>query len=134
MNIHKNARLTPHGRELMVRRMASGQTPEAAARAAGVCPRTARKWVARFKAEGVAGLKDRSSRPHHLRKPTPAAVVETIEALRRQRWTGKQIAAELGVSAGDRQPHPQAPRPQSHRRRSSRPSRCAATSASIPAN
>ncbi len=64
MNIHKNARLTPRGRELIVRQIESGQTPEAAARAAGVCPRTARKWVARFKAEGIEGLKDRSSRPH----------------------------------------------------------------------
>ena len=98
MNIHKNARLTPHGRERIVRQIESGQTPEAAARAAGVCPRTARKWVARFKAEGVEGLKDRSSRPHRLRQPTPAAIVEQVEALRRQRLTGKQIAAELGIS------------------------------------
>jgi transposase InsO family protein len=98
MNIHKNARLTPHGREVMVSRIESGQTPEAAARAAGVCPRTARKWVARFKAEGVEGLKDRSSRPHRLYRPTPAAIVERVESLRRQRFTGKQIAADVGVS------------------------------------
>ena len=97
MNIHKNARLTPHGRELIVRQVASGQAPEAAARAAGVCPRTVLKWVARFKAEGVEGLKDRSSRPHRLYRPTPAAIVERVEALRRQRWTGKQIAAELSI-------------------------------------
>jgi transposase InsO family protein len=98
MNIHKNARLTPHGRALIVRQVASGQTPEATARAAGVCPRTVRKWVARFAAEGVAGLRDRSSRPHRLHRPTPAATVAKVEALRRQRWTGKQIAAETGVS------------------------------------
>ncbi len=98
MNIHKNARLTPYGRELIVRQIESGQTPEAAARAAGVCPRTAHKWLARFKAEGIEGLKDRSSRPHRLRKPTPAAIVAKVEVLRRQRFTGKQIAAELGIS------------------------------------
>ena len=98
MNIHKNARLTPYGRELLVGQIASGQTPEAAARAAGVCPRTARKWHGRYLAEGVAGLKDRSSRPHRLREPTPTAIVEQVEALRRQRWTGKQIAAELTIS------------------------------------
>jgi transposase InsO family protein len=98
MNIHKNARLTPHGRGLIVRQMESGQSPEAAARAAGVCPRTARKWLARFQAEGVAGLMDHSSRPHRLRQPTPAATVAEIAALRRQRWTGKQIAAAVGVS------------------------------------
>lgn len=65
-------RLTPLGRERLVALMASGQTPQAAARAAGVCPRTARKWQARYKAEGAAGLQDRSSRPKTLRNPTPA--------------------------------------------------------------
>ncbi len=98
MNVHKNARLTPWGRERLARAVLSGQTPEAAAQPAGVCPRTARKWVARFRAEGIEGLKDRSSRPHRLHRPTATAVVERIEALRRQRFTGKQIAAELGVS------------------------------------
>jgi transposase InsO family protein len=98
MNVHKNARLTPWGRERLARAVLSGQTPEAAAQAAGVCPRTARKWVARYKAEGIEGLKDRSSRPHRLHRPTATAVVEQIEALRRQRFTGQQIAAELGVS------------------------------------
>jgi len=98
MNIHKNTRLTPRGRELLVRQIVSGHTPEAAARAAGVCPRTTRKWVGRFLAEGVEGLQDRSSRPHRLYRPTPPEIVEQVEVLRRQRWTGKQIAAELGIS------------------------------------
>jgi len=98
MNIHKNARLTPLGRERIVKEVLSGQTPEAAARAAGVCPRTVRKWVARFKSEGIEGLSDRSSRPHRLHRPTPIAIVERVEALRRQRWTGRQIAIEVGVS------------------------------------
>ena len=99
MNIHKNARLTPIGRERLVRAVLSGQTPEAAARAAGVCPRTAHKWVARFRAEGIEGLKDRSSRPHRLNRPTPDQSIEAIIALRRQRFTGKHIALQLGVSA-----------------------------------
>src|SRR5271166_4046059 len=98
MNVHKNARLTPRGRERMVRQVDSGQTPEAVAEAAGVCARTVRKWVDRYRREGLAGLQDRSSRPHRLRQPTRQAVVEEIERLRRQRWTGKQIAAETGVS------------------------------------
>jgi len=98
MNVHKNARLTPRGRERIIRQVASGQTPEAVAEAAGVCPRTVRKWVARYRSEGMAGLQDRSSRPHRLHRPTPQVVVEEIERLRRQRWTGKQIAAETGVS------------------------------------
>src|SRR5882724_11917910 len=98
MNMHKNARLTPRGRERIVRQVASGQTPEAVAEAAGICPRTVRKWVDRHRREGLAGLQDRSSRPHRLHRPTPQAVVVEIERLRRQRWTGKQIASETGVS------------------------------------
>jgi transposase InsO family protein len=98
MNMHKNARMTPIGRERLVQAVVGGQTPKAAARAAGVCPRTVRKWVARFKAEGRTGLMDRSSRPKRLHRPTSAAVVEQVEALRRQRFTGKQIAADLSVS------------------------------------
>jgi transposase len=98
MDIHKNARLTVHGRERIARQGLSGQTPKAVALAAGVCPRTIRKWVARYRAEGLAGLHDRSSRPHRLRRPTPQETVRKVEQLRRQRWTGKQIAAEAGVS------------------------------------
>jgi transposase len=98
MNIHKNARMTPIGRERLVQAVMGGQTPEAAARAAGVYPRTVRKWVARFKAEGRAGLMDRSSRPGRLYRPTPATIVEQVEALRRQRFTGRQIAANLAIS------------------------------------
>ena len=98
MNVHKNARLTPIGRERLVRRVMSGQTPESAARLAGVCPRTARKWLARFKAEGPAGLLDRSSRPRRLRKPTPDDVSARIIALRRERRTGKHVARDVGVS------------------------------------
>ena len=98
MNVHKNARLTPRGRERLVELAQSGQTPQAIAKAAGVCPRTVRKWLKRYEAEGAAALMDRSSRPHRLRQPTPQPVVERIEALRRQRLTGKAIAAEVGVS------------------------------------
>jgi transposase InsO family protein len=98
MNIHKNARTTPRGREWIVGRSASGQTPKSIAGAVGVCPRTVRKWVKRHQAEGVAGLCDRSSRPHRLHRLTPQATVERIEALRRERMTGKAIAAEVGVS------------------------------------
>jgi transposase InsO family protein len=99
MDIHKNARSTPHSRADLVRRvLEQGQTPNVVATAFGVCPKTVRKWVGRFRAEGLSGLQDRSSRPHRLRRPTPASVVEQIERLRRQRYTGKQIALEVGVS------------------------------------
>jgi transposase InsO family protein len=99
MDIHKNACLTPRSRAELVRRVVEqGQTPKAVATAFGVCVKTVRKWVARWRAEGEAGLADRSSRPRRLRRPTPAAVVARVGELRRQRWTGKAIAAELGVS------------------------------------
>jgi transposase InsO family protein len=99
MNVHKNARLTVHSRGELVRRVvAEGQTPKAVATAFGVCPRTVRKWVGRFRAEGTAGLMDRTSRPRRLRQATPADVADRIAALRRQRWIGKQIAATVGVS------------------------------------
>jgi transposase InsO family protein len=98
MNIHQNAGLTPRGREHMVRQIESGQTPKAAAMAAGVCPRTARKWRDRYNKEGPSGLNDRSSRPHRLRSPTPQHVIDRIADLRRQRMPGKTIAKEVGVS------------------------------------
>jgi transposase InsO family protein len=98
MNIHQNARLTPIGRAQMVRAILHGQTPQAAARAAGVCPRTAHKWLARFKSEGAAGLADRSSRPKRLRCPTSPAVVHQVIALRRHRLSGSHIAKTLGIS------------------------------------
>lgn len=47
MDIHENARLTPLGRERMVKMVQGRQTPKAASEAAGVCPRTVRKWVER---------------------------------------------------------------------------------------
>ena len=98
MDIHENARLTPFGRERLARMILSGQTPQAASEAAGVCPRTGRKWRDRFEQEGLAGLHDRSSRPRRLRQPTPLQVIERIASLRRQRMPGKEIATAVGVS------------------------------------
>ena len=99
MNIHNNARLTPLGRERLVRMMLRrgkhrrpphGRQAFARARRASGSPRV--------KAEGLTGLRDRSSRPHRLRRPTPVTSVDRIIALRRQRWTGKHIARTLAVS------------------------------------
>src|SRR3954471_13117306 len=93
---HQNARLTPHSRAELVRRVVvEGQTPTAVAAAFGVTVKTARKWGARLQTAGVQSPQDRFSRPHHLHRPTPAATVATIEALRRQRWTGQHIAAAV---------------------------------------
>ena len=68
MRLHANARLTPAGRLLLCRRVCDqGRTLRQAAEAAGVSERTARRWLARYRAEGQDGLVDRSSRP--LRSP-----------------------------------------------------------------
>jgi transposase InsO family protein len=99
MDTHKNARLTPKGREEMVRTVVDGGlTKTAAARRYNTTPKTVGKWVERFRAEGVDGLRDRSSRPLSSPGQTPAATCAAIEVLRRQRYTGQQIAAEVGVS------------------------------------
>jgi transposase InsO family protein len=76
-----------------------GSSKAAAARAFHTTPKTVAKWVARFRAEGVAGLQDRSSRPRSSPSQAAPAACERVEALRRQRHTGEQIAAEVGVSA-----------------------------------
>ena len=82
----------------MVRRLKAGEPKSAVAAALGVDIKTVRKWAARFAAEGLVGLEDRSSRPKRLRAPTSATTLERIIALRRARFTGKQIAKETGVS------------------------------------
>ena len=98
MNIHKNARLTPLGRERIVAMASAGSASAVIASAVGVSLKTVHKWIARFAAEGVAGLFDRSSRPHRLHRPTPDDEVEQIIALRRQKLSGKAIAKQAGVS------------------------------------
>ena len=91
MNMHKNARLTPQGRERVAKLVAGGQTPKAVSAAVGVCPRTVRKWVKRCATEGLAGMQDRSSRPHRLYRPTPPAVVARIEELIPTRSEGDSV-------------------------------------------
>src|SRR3546814_1663115 len=74
------------------------ETPRAVATALGVSRRTVAKWLARYRAEGEAGLADRSSRPHCMPSATPADVVEQVITLRRQPTPGRQIAAPLALS------------------------------------
>jgi transposase InsO family protein len=100
MDTHKNAPLTPKGREMMVRAVIDcGLSGAAAAARFNVAAKTVAKWIRRFRAEGVEGLRDRSSRPLSSPSQTAPATATAIEALRRQRYTAKQIATEVGVSA-----------------------------------
>jgi transposase InsO family protein len=99
MNIHKNARLTPLRREEMALSVIEGRLSKAqAARTFGVSAKIVARWVERFKAEGRAGMVDRSSRPTTIRRLTQQSIVERIVTLRRQRLTGKHIAMQTGVS------------------------------------
>jgi len=96
MDTHKNAPLTPKGREAMVRYVTEGgMSQAAAARQFNTTPKTVGKWVERFRADGDDGLRDRSSRPHSSPSQTSPATCAAIEALRRQRRTGKHIAAAI---------------------------------------
>lgn len=98
MNSHKNARLTPRGRALLVARILDhGLRPEEAAKAAGVSVRTAYKWLCRFREEGADGLVDRSSRPHHCPHALPEVTRDRIVAARTERQTYRQISQTLNV-------------------------------------
>src|SRR6266481_6917172 len=98
MNIHENARLTPHGRAEMVQRVLAGARVARVAQGAGVSVRTVQKWLARYRVAPSSGLRDRSCRPHRLPRITPAAQLARIAALRRQRWSIPRIAAAVGVA------------------------------------
>jgi transposase InsO family protein len=99
MKLHGNARLSVKGRELLVDRvLVAGWSLSAAAEAAGISERTARKWLARYRAEGEEGLLDRSSAPLVVANRTDERRVEAIAALRRLRLTGAEIAQALGMA------------------------------------
>jgi transposase InsO family protein len=99
MKIHANARTCPNSRRLLARRIEEeGWSLMAAAEAAGVSERTAAKWLGRWRAEGEAGLADRSSAPRRRPTQLPAERVRAIEALRRLRMTGAEIAEALDMA------------------------------------
>jgi len=99
MNNHKNARLTVHGRLLLVRRIIDhGLRPAEAAQAMGVSTRTAYKWLRRYLEEGGAGLINRPSRPRRCLHATSEKVTRRVIKLRRQRQTYRQIAQAVSVS------------------------------------
>src|ERR1700692_3039895 len=80
---HRNARLTFHGRRLLVQRICEEGMPVAhAAKAMGVSRQCAHRWISRFAAEGEAGLFDRSSRPHRMPTRTAAEVEDQVLAAR----------------------------------------------------
>jgi transposase InsO family protein len=99
MKLHRNAKLSVKARELLVDRVErAGWSLRRAAEAAGVSDRTARKWLARYRAQGPEGLLDRSSAPSVVANRTDERRVEVIAALRRLRMTGPEISECLGMA------------------------------------
>src|SRR3954447_20399652 len=97
---HGNARLTVHGRKLIVDRHAAGWPQAHIAAAMGISRKCVRTWITRYAAEGEAGLADRSSRPHTRPTRTAGEVEDRIIELRgRERRGPAWLGAELGVPA-----------------------------------
>jgi transposase InsO family protein len=99
MKLHRNARTTPLSRRQIVERVLhSHWTYKQAAEGGGISRRTVAKWVQRFRATGVAGLEDASSRPHRMPAITARAVVNRIRRLReRHGLPGWAISQAVGV-------------------------------------
>jgi transposase len=101
---HANAALTPRARLTLARLIVDGHCPvaQAAVRFQVSWP-TAKRWAARYEAEGEAGMVDRSSRPHRMPRLTPQPVVRKIVHLRwKQRLGPLEIAARVGIAASTR--------------------------------
>ncbi|MGO4383611.1 IS481 family transposase [Specibacter sp. RAF43] len=97
---YANARLTVHGRELLVERILAGRPAAHVAKELGVSRQCAYRWLRRYRSEGSAGLQDRSSRPFHTPSKTSAQLEEKVLRSRRALRAGPaRIAAATGVSA-----------------------------------
>jgi transposase len=97
---HGNARLNLFGRRLLVRRVREeGMAVAHAAKAMGVSRQCAHRWIARFDAEGEAGLVDRSSRPHRSPARTPPEIEASVVAARLEHRRGQDwLGPELGLA------------------------------------
>jgi transposase InsO family protein len=99
MDYHHHARLTVHSREQLAKSVVEGRLSlREAAAGRGLSRQSASKWVKRYREGGLAALQDRSSRPHHCPRSVSAELIERVERLRRERWTGVRIAQATGLS------------------------------------
>jgi transposase InsO family protein len=97
---HRNARLTVHGRRLLVERVRAGRPVAHVAAEMGISRVTAHKWVRRWRAEGEQGLHDRSSRPRTTPHRTPATTEARVCRLRQDRKLGPaRLGPILGLPA-----------------------------------
>jgi len=98
MDLHQNAKSCPASRALMVRRvLQEGWTVGEAAAALGISERRAYVWLARYRAEAAAGLRDRSSRPRRIRRRISQRILTRVLALRRQERSASEIAGLVGM-------------------------------------
>lgn len=96
---HRNVRLTVHGRLLIVQRARAGWKQAHIAAAMGVSRRCVKRWLDRYRAEGEAGLHDRSSRPHRIANHTSEAKTAEVVAVRQKERVGRdEVAARTGVA------------------------------------
>ncbi|MBO0882483.1 MAG: IS481 family transposase [Mycobacterium sp.] len=94
---HRNAPLTPEGRQRLIERCRTRPIAHVAAEM-GISRATASKWVGRYRRYGDIGLLDRTSTPHHQPAATDPAVTARIEDLRRtHKWSAARIAHELAA-------------------------------------
>ena len=101
MRLHRNAKTTPKGRALLVERVTERGWPMArAAAASGVSARTGYKWLARYRAAGVAGLEDGASVPRTCPQRTRPRLERWIVTLRAGRLSGPAIARRTGIPRG----------------------------------
>lgn len=99
MDYHHHARLTIYRREELAKNVLAGRLSlKAAAAEFKLSRQSAAKWVRRFREAGQPGLRDRSSRPHRSPLTTSGELIERVERLRRERWTGVRIAQTTGLS------------------------------------
>ena len=97
---HRNARLTPHGRLLIVQRHQANWKQAHIAAAMGVSRKCVKTWIDRYEAEGEGGLADRSSRPHSMPARTSLEVEAKVLAARAEHREGQDVLApKVGVPA-----------------------------------
>lgn len=96
---HANARLNLHGRRLLVERVIHRRPVSHVAKELGISRQCAHRWIAWFRAEGEAGLADRSSRPRTCPRQTSVEIEQRVLELRRTQRRGQDwIGPEVGLA------------------------------------
>jgi len=95
--VHRRAKLTPLGRfELVMRVVRDGWPVARVAEGSVVSRQTVHTWVRRYRAEGVPGLEDRSSRPKYSpRRLSPEQESRILAARRSRRWGPDRLGPAL---------------------------------------